>query len=135
VGRFEVNRADPPLDFPDDTFDLVYSYSVLTHLSAERQKPWVAELRRVLKPGGYLLVTVHGMSNAIRDELPSEDLGRMERGELVVVAAEKSGTNACAAYHSERYVRTELVQGLTLVDFLPRGMFDATEQDIYLFRK
>jgi hypothetical protein len=53
----------------------------------------------------------------------------------VVVAADKSGTNACGAYHSEAFVRHELVQGLEVVDFVPRGMPDVTEQDIYLFRK
>ena len=44
VARFKVNGPDPPLDFPDEKFAFIYSYSVFTHFSADRQKPWMQEL-------------------------------------------------------------------------------------------
>jgi len=56
----KVNRTEPPLDFPDATFDLVYNHSVFTHLDEEHQDLWLLELRRVTKPGGYLVLSVHG---------------------------------------------------------------------------
>lgn len=40
--------------------DLVYSYSVFTHLPEPMINAWVAELARVLKPGGLLLTTILG---------------------------------------------------------------------------
>ena len=59
----------------------------------------------------------------------------MNRGELVVVSSELSGTNICTAFHSEPYIRQHLAQGLDVIEYIPRGMPDGTEQDIYLFRK
>jgi len=57
---FKVNGGMPPLDYPDATFDLIYNHSVFTHLDEEYQDAWLAELRRVTKPGGTILLTVHG---------------------------------------------------------------------------
>jgi len=59
---FKVNSPLPPLDYPDATFDLVYNHSVFTHLDEDYQDQWLAELRRVTKPGGTILLTVHGDS-------------------------------------------------------------------------
>lgn len=44
------------LPFPDDSFDIVYSYSVLQHLAKENARAAFDEMARVLKPGGKLLV-------------------------------------------------------------------------------
>ncbi|MEA2685161.1 MAG: hypothetical protein QOE93_356 [Actinomycetota bacterium] len=57
---FKVNQPLPPLDYPDATFDLVYNHSVFTHIDEEYQDRWLAELRRVVKPGGHLILSVHG---------------------------------------------------------------------------
>ena len=40
------------LPFPDASFDVVFSYSVLQHLAKEDVRVVVAEIRRVLRPGG-----------------------------------------------------------------------------------
>jgi SAM-dependent methyltransferase len=54
---FSVNGEYPPLRFADSSIDLVYACSVFTHLDAEHQFRWLAELQRIMKPGGYLLMT------------------------------------------------------------------------------
>ncbi|MGH9366320.1 MAG: class I SAM-dependent methyltransferase [Thermoanaerobaculia bacterium] len=59
-GRFQQSGPYPPLPFPDRYFDLVVAYSVFTHLERGVQKLWLAEMRRVLSPGGLLLATAHG---------------------------------------------------------------------------
>ncbi|MCW5850216.1 MAG: methyltransferase domain-containing protein [Anaerolineae bacterium] len=55
-----VNNYLPPLPFRDGLFDLVLGFSVLTHLDETYQDAWLAELHRVTRPGGLLLLTVHG---------------------------------------------------------------------------
>lgn len=55
-----VNQPLPPLDYPDASFDLVYNHSVFTHLDEEHQDRWLEELQRVTRPGGHLVLSVHG---------------------------------------------------------------------------
>lgn len=49
------------LDFPDGAFDVVYSFGVLHHIP-EVEKA-VAEVQRVLRPGGNLLVMLYNRSS------------------------------------------------------------------------
>jgi SAM-dependent methyltransferase len=62
VGCDEV----PPLPFADEYFDLIYAISVFTHLT-DSWSAWLLELRRILRPGGMLVVSFlgRGMSMAI----------------------------------------------------------------------
>jgi SAM-dependent methyltransferase len=57
--QFAVGPHEPPLPYDDGSFDLIFNHSVFTHLDAARQDQWLAELQRVLAPGGIALLTVH----------------------------------------------------------------------------
>ena len=46
------------LPYPDDKFDLVFAYSVFTHLPEDVHLHWLKEIGRTLKPGGLLVATV-----------------------------------------------------------------------------
>lgn len=59
-GRFRVIEPQPPTAYPDAHFPLIFGYSVFSHLKADMQRSWLAELRRILAPGGLLLASVHG---------------------------------------------------------------------------
>ena len=54
-----ATNIEPPLPFPDDHFDLVTAFSVFTHITTYWAE-WILELQRVIKPGGFALVTVLG---------------------------------------------------------------------------
>jgi SAM-dependent methyltransferase len=54
-----ANGEAPPLDVPDGRFDLVWSISVFTHLT-DHWAGWLAELHRVLAPGGLAIVSFLG---------------------------------------------------------------------------
>lgn len=45
----------PPLPFEDDSFDCVISFQVIEHIARDRE--FVREIRRVLRPGGKFIVT------------------------------------------------------------------------------
>jgi SAM-dependent methyltransferase len=51
------NRIQPFLPIEDHYFDLISAFSVFTHLDHD-EIPWLLELRRILRPGGYLYATV-----------------------------------------------------------------------------
>ena len=50
------NEETPSLPQPDEFFDLVYAFSVFTHLT-DHWAGWLLELHRVLKPDGLLFAT------------------------------------------------------------------------------
>ena len=56
--RFELVDPFPPAPVvPDGSFDVVYSYSVFSHLSEDAHMQWLREFTRILKPGGILIAT------------------------------------------------------------------------------
>src|SRR6476659_2053725 len=57
---FTQNGLEPPLPFPSEDVDLVYAFSVLTHLPVPVQHAWMEELTRVVRPAGYLLASTPG---------------------------------------------------------------------------
>lgn len=131
-GEFAVNTSGSPLNFPDGTFDFIYSISVFTHLTESNQHFWMGELTRTLKPGGYLLITVHGSTRL--HQLTPEQRDEFEAGRVVVTHSRYSGRNLCATYHPDAYVRNVLCRDLTFVAFEPGAARDAN-QDIFLLRK
>jgi ubiquinone/menaquinone biosynthesis C-methylase UbiE len=62
--HFFITTQYPHLPFADAYFDLIYAGSVFTHIE-DLADAWFLELRRLLKPGGTLYVTIHD-NNTIR---------------------------------------------------------------------
>jgi SAM-dependent methyltransferase len=129
-----VNQLAPPLAYREAEFDLVYAFSVFTHLTHDLQVPWVKELTRVLKPGGYLLLSTHGESYSHR--MNESELRQFASGRLVVKNDVKApGSNSCSAYHPPAYVREDLARGLSLIEHVPEGAKGNPHQDLYVLRK
>jgi len=57
LGNYSTGKPEPPTEFDNNSFDVVYAYSVFSHLSESVHIKWVKELSRILKPGGMLIVT------------------------------------------------------------------------------
>jgi SAM-dependent methyltransferase len=131
--HIQTNALTPPLGYDDASFDLVYAISVFTHLSADLQARWITELRRIVAPGGWLLVSTHGTNYL--SALDSSERQRFERGELVVHYDEASGSNLCNAYHPHAFMRGEWSQGFVVVEHLPAGARPNVLQDLWLLRK
>jgi len=55
--NFIENQAFPPTSFADESFDLIYSFSVFSHLSESAHKAWLDEFHRIMKTGGILVQT------------------------------------------------------------------------------
>ena len=61
-GNYSAIKPLPPLEFSEGCFDIVYAYSVFSHLAEPVQIKWVEEFSRILKPGGILVATTQARS-------------------------------------------------------------------------
>lgn len=133
--RFELNGLEPPLQYPNEFFDLVYALSVFTHLDEFHQCLWIEELRRITRPDGYIIITTHGNCPLYTRRLNAVEARSFQNGELVVHSEGSIGSNSFSAYHPIAYVCSRLASGLTLVSHLEGGAFGNPYQDLYLFKK
>ena len=118
--RMSVNPLEPPTSYRDERFDAIYAISVFTHWPEPLQHAWMADLARVLRPGGRLLFTTHG-ETAARSVLLDHELERFTRGELVVRFGEDPGSNLCNAYHPTGWVRERLCAGVEVLSHAGGG--------------
>jgi SAM-dependent methyltransferase len=150
VGQFRRNDILPPLPFPDDSFDVAYTISTFTHMPEGLQLAWLAELRRVLKPGGHLLATVHGPAmvdhianlypgaSDLRDELHASGfvyVGEARDGWPSYFGAWTDGLPSFykLSYHSHRYIHDRWSE---FFDILSVGCMDLNIfQDAIVARK
>jgi SAM-dependent methyltransferase len=131
--RFHQNALTPPLDFELERFDLVYALSVFTHLPEALQHAWIADLFRVLRPDGCLLLTTHGRRYI--DQLTKDEARCFLAGGVVVREDGVAGSNACGAYHPEAWVRAYLVSAFEVLDFIPEGALGNPWQDFWVLRR
>lgn len=128
-----VTELEPPLPYADSTFDLIYAFSVFTHLSEQLQREWMRECLRVLRPGGYLLMSTMGEYYLGLQRLTEAEQQAFANGELVVLYERSAGTSLCSAYHPPEYVRTKLAADFEAVDFRPA--VEGGRHDLHLLRK
>ncbi len=57
---FDVSPVEPPLPYGDASFDFVFAISIWSHFSAGAALRWLDEMRRLIRPGGRLVLTTHG---------------------------------------------------------------------------
>jgi SAM-dependent methyltransferase len=78
-----TSPLDPPLDFADGWFDLVYAISIWSHFNEWAAVAWLDEMHRVLAPGGHLALTLHGVQSvayyAQTGERPPAQLEQIRR--------------------------------------------------------
>jgi SAM-dependent methyltransferase len=129
-----TNDAVPPLRYPDDYFDLVYAVSVFTHLDEERQFLWLAELRRICRPGGVVIASLHG-DRCVQHMVPDKAEAVRAEGILFDVSDGFKGMYPDwyqMTYHTEVYVREQFAEYFTVVGYLPRAI---DYQDIVVLQK
>jgi SAM-dependent methyltransferase len=60
---FFVNEDAPPLPLGDASLDLVYAISIWSHFAPKLGLRWFEEMHRMLRPGGHLVCTTHGLTS------------------------------------------------------------------------
>lgn len=116
-GRARIFQSSnrPPLDTPDGRFDLIYAFSVFTHL-VDEWSAWLLELRRVLKDDGILIVTVFGPGHtAFADEPISEETIGMN----VLYPSASWDIGGPLIAHSEWWLRAHWGRAFTILELRP----------------
>ncbi len=129
----DVNEPEPPLVYGEASFDLVYAFSIFTHLPVRTQLAWRDELRRVLRPGGLLLLSVCG--DKYVDRLTHKERRIYSDGECVVRRPTAAGANICVTFHPPAFVRGTLADGWEFLEHTPRGFLGGPGQDLVILRK
>ena len=132
--EFADNGLMPPLAFPDASFDVIYNFSVFTHLSEAAHHAWAAELLRLLKPGGILLSTTHG--DAYQYLLSSEaERARYARGEIVTQDGYEEGKKLYFAVHPPSFVTGRLFSAFDDVQPIAVDPASGMLQTLWLARR
>ena len=111
-GDYSGNGLMPPLPAEDGAFDAAYAVSVFTHLSEAAHEAWAAELARILRPGGALVITMHSAPEP--GQLLPKEQAAFDAGQLVTRGQVKEGSRAYTAYQPEPYVR-RLLDGFEIL--------------------
>jgi SAM-dependent methyltransferase len=132
-GQFSVNSLHPPTAYRPDMFDLLYAYSIFTHLSLPTQAEWLREFSRILVPGGYAVISVHGDHDAV--SLSDEQQARYRRDGFLMQSANLEGKNTCAVFQNRAISERLFSECFTIVDHLPAARPSTSRQDVYMLKK
>jgi len=148
--RVSASRIDgmPPLPYTADSFDLIFNHSVMSHLNEVYQDAWLAELARVLRPGGIITLTVKGRhafkhyvqtagmiaSARITDRAAEDTL----RSNGIIYIDEDQWSRVFpnfyhTAFHDVGYVFDRWTRFFDLRSYIPRGALD--HQDMVVLQK
>jgi SAM-dependent methyltransferase len=61
--EFFVNDNAPPLPLADGSLDMVYAISIWSHFAPGLGLGWFEEMHRLIRPGGHLVCTTHGLTS------------------------------------------------------------------------
>lgn len=130
--RFETNALAPPLPLADGEMDAIYSISVFTHLSERSHYQYAADLMRCLRPGGILVMTLHG--DRFRRKMTPAEQTVFDRGDLVVRDGVNEGKRTFVAYQSQAFVR-RLFGNWEILEHDPQPPLQGFMQETWVIRK
>jgi SAM-dependent methyltransferase len=136
--RFEKFPLQPPTQSGEGSFDLVIGISIFTHLREHDQNAWLAELQRIVRPGGIVMVSYHGptIMGLVRAREPL--LERIEAEGIVVTGQNKQVTDIgdeeyyVNVSHSQTYIEQNWSRYFDIIDIVPALL---GRQDMVVMRR
>jgi SAM-dependent methyltransferase len=134
-GAFTLNAGRPPTGFAAQSFDLIYAISVFSHLDEDFQFYWLNELRRITKPDGIVLLSIHG--SFYLDTLEGSMVAEIKAKGLLFVVSD-GWKNIFPdwyqiALHTKEYVLDRYERYFDVLDYIPGGMNGA--QDLVVLQR
>ncbi len=145
------NTILPQLPIEDNSLALVTAFSVFTHID-DMEFAWLAEIRRILKPGGFFYVTIHSqktwesmkagvpvydalitMRDSIHDyNVTAAFLSSPMPDEKTVLSWDTADSYNSNVFHHTGYIEREWGRLFDIVEIMPRF---SGYQDVVLLRK
>lgn len=132
---FDTNTTYPPLKYPQNTFDLIYAFSVFTHLPHDLENQWLLELKRILCHDGILLISIQGPEVYKKlNHNQQQQINQLGRLELVDGDWRYFfGDWYKNTFHQKEYTLKKFGEHFTVLNYLPRGL--CHYQDIIILQK
>jgi SAM-dependent methyltransferase len=143
-----TNSDRPPLPVAEGSLDLAYAISIWSHFEPELGLRWMGEMRRIIRPGGHLVLTTHGFTSiayyvmgGLRTPLQSDEIAGAlyERGWWYAPEFGESGDWGVVnpdwgtAFLSPEWVLAELCPAWRVLEFAPGR--NQQNQDVYVLQR
>ena len=145
---FEQSPEYPPLPYDEGIFDFAFAISIWSHFAQGAALDWLREMRRVIRPGGRLLITTHGEQTVAHthregvrslEQLEEVRAAMYERGIWYAAEFGETGDHGVAnadwgtAFLSAEWLLTKLTPEWRVAFFRP-GRVEAN-QDLYVLER
>ncbi len=130
-GHFVASPLMPPCPLDDASVDAAFSISVMTHLRLDVQLAWLADLARVIRPGGIVLMSFGGPAavawssvwNApayfegfVREGIQADQIDGALDGKIEDVAYYRN------VAQTHEHVRRHWVEHFDILEIIPEGI-------------
>lgn len=122
--NFHLVSPDLPTTLPGKQYDLIIGHSVFTHIAELHQYLWLAEINRLLKPGGLAVVTIMGNFSAAIDSFNSKKYNILLRDGFLDVGWQNDGVDSQKPgyyrriFHTNDYVLDNWSSYFSIIAFL-----------------
>lgn len=113
--RFETIPYQPPTNYHDAQFDLIYALSVFTHIERELQENWIQEMGRIIKPKGIFLFTTHG--SHYFNKLPPSSLKQLWKEGAYTDSYHKKGHRMMSTYNTSEGFRELIEKKFSILEY------------------
>lgn len=127
--EFHTCGALPPLPIGDRALDVIYHYSVWTHLSAANVAAWVEDMARAMRDDGIMIGTTHGERYA--DMLSVSEASAFHSGQVIERRGAAEGRKRFLAFHPAEFVREMLLRHFRHVRLSARADDPTLPQDMW----
>lgn len=132
--NFQINDINPPLNYSDDFFDIVFGISVFTHLSEPNYHKWFNELLRITKPNGIILITTHGDATIMY--LNSNDQEKFKYGNVITKSNTLEGHRTFTSYAPKIFMKKLITAKSKILYYKPGQIRDwGVEKDLWIIKK
>ena len=124
AGNYSTDCIDAKnMDFPDNKFDRIVSISVIEHVNNHGDSEVMREMWRVLKPGGFLILTFP-VKKEYEEEFISEDIYNLNR--------EKTEREFFfQRYYDEKKIEERLLSSLDNFEIVEKKVFGEITSGFY----